>query len=274
MGELTLRVPLDGKVVISSPYGWRTLRSTGKRKFHFGTDYEVPVGRSVRASESGHVIRAAKHIPGDPDSGSLGELVIINHTPKAKKDKQHIYTLYGHLSKYSVKRGNKVKKGDEIGLSGKTGTATGPHLHFAVVDAGSKLVWSTSGATGIKPTTLQFKDPKTYIGKTISVEGTLDDFTEAEIDKLVEWASVEFVQDPGPTLSMRFPDYKEFIRRIGRKPSTLPQTPPKIKANIRFENMFSKDFRSLFPSVEFELNGKNLGRIPTGQRTYEVYVWG
>jgi murein DD-endopeptidase MepM/ murein hydrolase activator NlpD len=86
MGEVTLREPLDGRPKISSPYGWRTLRSKGKRKFHFGIDYEVPVGRSVRASESGHVIRAAKHIPSDPDSGSLGELVIIDHTPKAADD--------------------------------------------------------------------------------------------------------------------------------------------------------------------------------------------
>jgi hypothetical protein len=118
------------------------------------------------------------------------------------------------------------------------------------------------------------KDPKKYLNERTIIEGTVDDFSETEIDKLVEWASVEFKQDPRPTLSVGFPDYKEFIRRIGRKPATSPETPPEIKANLKFENMFSKKFRSFFPSVEFEVNGKNLGRIPTDKKTYEIYVWG
>ncbi|MBI1912428.1 MAG: M23 family metallopeptidase [Deltaproteobacteria bacterium] len=125
MGELTLSEPLSN-AVISSPYGWRTLRSTGTRKFHYGTDYEANVGTSVKASESGKVIRASEH-------EALGEVVIIDHAPKAG-NRRHIYTLYAHLSTYSVSQGDKVYIGDEIGLSGNTGHSTGPHLHFAVID--------------------------------------------------------------------------------------------------------------------------------------------
>ena len=272
MGELTLRLPLDENPKISSPYGLRTLRSTGERKFHFGTDYEAKVGTFVRASESGEVIRAAWHKPEDPKAGSLGELVIIDHTPKAKRDQQqHIYTLYGHLSSYSVKRGDRVNKGDEVGLSGDTGTSTGPHLHFAVVDAGSKLVWGTSGATGVTPTTSQFKDPETYVGRTISVEGTLDDFTDEEMGKLHDMIETDFKTGSRPTLLVRMPEYREFLRKIGREPFE-GETPPKIK--LKFENMFSPAFRSFFTSVDLEVNGRNFGNIQTGTKVYELNVWG
>lgn len=182
MGELTLRSPLDS-VVISSPYGWRTLRTTGTRKFHYGTDFEAKIGTSVKASESGKVIRASGH-------EALGEVVIIDHVPKAE-NRRHIYTLYAHLSAYSVSQGDTVYRGDEIGLSGNTGHSTGPHLHFALIDSAGELGWNKSGSTGVSPTTALFKDPMYYIGRTLSVDGTIYDLTDEEKDKIAQRMAVD-----------------------------------------------------------------------------------
>ena len=57
--------------------------------------------------------------------GAYGKVVVINHT-------NNLTTLYGHLSRYIVAKGDIVQKGQVIGYSGKTGYATGPHLHFTV----------------------------------------------------------------------------------------------------------------------------------------------
>lgn len=85
-------------------------------KHHAGVDLAVPANSHVRAVSGGRVIFADKH-------GGYGRLVTIVH--------EDGYTsLYGHLIKINVKVGEVVKPGQVIGLVGKTGTATGNHLHF------------------------------------------------------------------------------------------------------------------------------------------------
>jgi hypothetical protein len=65
-----------------------------------------------------------------------------------------------------------------------------------VVDAGSKLSWGTTeGPTYVKPTTGQFKNPKTYIGKTIPVEGTIYDLTDKEMSMIQERLDIDPVID-------------------------------------------------------------------------------
>jgi murein DD-endopeptidase MepM/ murein hydrolase activator NlpD len=86
----------------------------GHNGYDFGISY-VPI-----LAAAGGTIRFA-----DWSSGGYGKMVLIDH--------QNGYvTLYGHLSKLEVKRGDKVKAGQEIGISGSTGNSTGPHLHFSV----------------------------------------------------------------------------------------------------------------------------------------------
>ena len=94
--------------------------SNGKSatSLHYGIDFGVPEGTPVFACGDGKVVLAENRI-------STGYSVVIEHLPG-------MYSLYYHLSSYSVKEGDTVKRGAQIGLSGATGLATGPHLHWEV----------------------------------------------------------------------------------------------------------------------------------------------
>jgi hypothetical protein len=83
---------------------------------HAGIDYGVPVGTPVRACGAGRVALARGRIV-------TGNSVVIEHLPG-------VYSIYYHLDKIMVEEGALVNEGDTIGLSGMTGLATGPHLHW------------------------------------------------------------------------------------------------------------------------------------------------
>src|SRR5271165_6845676 len=85
---------------------------------HRGTDFHAPSGTPVMAANDGEVIIAQAMF-------YEGNLVVIDHGLQWT-------TLYMHLSKIEVKVGERVKKGQRIGLSGATGRVTGPHLHLSV----------------------------------------------------------------------------------------------------------------------------------------------
>lgn len=104
---------------IASGYGWRTDPFTKVRKFHNGMDFSAPRGTPVYATGDGRVARA------DNRSTGYGNHIRIEHD-------YGYTTLYGHLSKYNVRRGNRVKRGDIIGYVGSTGRSQGPHLHYEI----------------------------------------------------------------------------------------------------------------------------------------------
>ena len=83
---------------------------------HYGIDYGIPTGSQVRACAGGKVVMAENRI-------STGWSLCIEHLPG-------LYSLYYHMSELDVKVGQMVKQGELIGLSGSTGLATGPHLHW------------------------------------------------------------------------------------------------------------------------------------------------
>lgn len=85
---------------------------------HYGIDYGIPEGTVVSSCADGRVIIAEDRI-------STGWSVVIEHAPG-------LYSLYYHMSVLNVKEGQIVKQGERIGLSGATGLATGPHLHWEV----------------------------------------------------------------------------------------------------------------------------------------------
>ncbi|MCX4736133.1 LysM peptidoglycan-binding domain-containing M23 family metallopeptidase [Streptomyces sp. NBC_01363] len=85
---------------------------------HTGIDFPVSTGTSVKAITSGTVVAAGW-------GGAYGNQVVIKHTDGH-------YSQYGHLSSLSVSVGRAVSAGQQVGLSGATGNATGPHLHFEV----------------------------------------------------------------------------------------------------------------------------------------------
>ncbi|MCB9674105.1 MAG: M23 family metallopeptidase [Alphaproteobacteria bacterium] len=114
-----LHWPVDPTVRISSPFGYRVHPVTKTRKFHNGVDLPVPVGTTLRAAQSGRIVAATE------DSVS-GKYVILEHAGG-------IRTAYCHLSALPEKSaGDRVSKGEVIGLSGNTGRSTGPHLHFVL----------------------------------------------------------------------------------------------------------------------------------------------
>lgn len=100
---------------ITQYYGWR----------HTGLDIGSKQGLAIYAAMDGKVITA-----GWTNTG-YGNYVVIDHGGGIK-------TLYGHMSKISVTRGQQVEQGQVIGLIGSTGRSTGPHLHFEIIINGSK----------------------------------------------------------------------------------------------------------------------------------------
>jgi murein DD-endopeptidase MepM/ murein hydrolase activator NlpD len=102
----------------SSGYGMRQDPFTGYRQFHQGIDISNHMGTSIFAPADGVVKHVGK-------VGSMGKMITIDHG-------YGFITRYGHLSNYEVKKGERVKRGDLIGLMGSSGRSTGPHLHFEV----------------------------------------------------------------------------------------------------------------------------------------------
>jgi murein DD-endopeptidase MepM/ murein hydrolase activator NlpD len=103
---------------ISDAFGVERVFNGSVQSTHQGLDFRVPSGTPVAAVNSGRVLLARPLF-------FEGNCVVIDHG-------QGLLTLYLHLSKFSVKEGDDVSKGQPIGLSGGTGRATGPHLHLAV----------------------------------------------------------------------------------------------------------------------------------------------
>ena len=101
---------------VSSGYGMRFHPISGQRKAHLGVDYAAPTGTPVRTIGDGVVTFAGWQ-------RGYGNTIQIQH----KEDKS---TLYAHLSRVDVTRGQRVEQGDRVGAVGSTGASTGPHLHF------------------------------------------------------------------------------------------------------------------------------------------------
>ncbi len=107
---------------VTSPFGWRTSKFTGKREFHKGLDISAPPGTPVYAPAKGKVIFAGR-------DGSLGLSIKIAHN-------SNLLTRYAHLQSMNVRYGQKVERGKIIGYVGNTGRSTGPHLHYEIRLAG------------------------------------------------------------------------------------------------------------------------------------------
>lgn len=104
---------------MASGYGWRSDPFTKARKMHYGMDFTAPKGTPIYATGDGKITRA------DNNSSGYGKHIRIDHG-------YGYLSLYGHLSQYNVKKGQKVKRGDLIGFVGSTGRSEAPHLHYEV----------------------------------------------------------------------------------------------------------------------------------------------
>ena len=102
----------------SSGFGWRDDPFRHNRRYHPGTDFRAQSGTPVLAAGDGKVIYAAR-------MHGYGNVIFIDHGGG-------VVMRYGHLRRIQIKRGAQVAAGQQIGLVGMTGRATGPHLHYEV----------------------------------------------------------------------------------------------------------------------------------------------
>ncbi|MDX1701686.1 MAG: M23 family metallopeptidase, partial [Melioribacteraceae bacterium] len=114
------------KSSIGDRFGMRFHPILKSRRMHHGLDFLCNTGAQVIAPGDGTITYVGRH-------GGYGKVIRINHGFGYE-------TIYAHLSKYKVKKGQKVKRGDLIAISGNTGNlSTGPHLHYEVRHKGITL---------------------------------------------------------------------------------------------------------------------------------------
>jgi murein DD-endopeptidase MepM/ murein hydrolase activator NlpD len=114
---------VDGR--ITSDFGMRLHPILKRYRKHPGIDFSAKSGAPIYATADG-LVKLAKF------NGGYGNCVIIDHL-------YGFETRYGHMQKILVRRGQRIKRGDKIGLVGKTGVATAPHLHFEVHYKGKEV---------------------------------------------------------------------------------------------------------------------------------------
>lgn len=101
---------------LAAPYGDLRMFNGKKQSQHMGIDIDGETGDPIYAANDGVVVMVRECF------GS-GNTVLVHHGAA-------LYTAYFHLSRFDVKKGDQVKQGDQLGLVGKTGRVTGPHLHW------------------------------------------------------------------------------------------------------------------------------------------------
>jgi murein DD-endopeptidase MepM/ murein hydrolase activator NlpD len=110
--------PLDGPIVVTSPFGVARVYNHGEAEWrHQGLDLRAPEGTPVLAANDGTVLLARRRLH------ATGGTVVVGHG-------YGLCSSYFHMRKVLVHRGEAVTKGQVLGLSGSTGLANGPHLHW------------------------------------------------------------------------------------------------------------------------------------------------
>ncbi len=115
--KMPLANPIPG-AKISSRFGHRKDPFNGRSAMHSGMDFKAPRGTPVLSTGDGVIIKAGR-------KGGYGNVVEVKH-------KNGLISRYAHLSRISVKNGQRVRVGQTIGKVGSTGRSTGPHLHYEV----------------------------------------------------------------------------------------------------------------------------------------------
>ncbi len=120
--------PVSNKALRHAPggFGWRTHPIYKTSEFHPGMDFACPTNTPIYATGDGTVERA------DNTASGYGNHVVLNHNYGYK-------TLYGHMTRFIVRPGQKVKRGQVIGFVGSTGLSTAPHVHYEVIKNGEKV---------------------------------------------------------------------------------------------------------------------------------------
>jgi len=121
----TMMLPTQAPVQtghLGSAFGWRIDPFTGRTALHTGLDFQAEPGTPVLAAAGGVVVTQEMH-------PAYGNMVEVDHG-------NNLITRYAHVSRFLVKKGDLVKRGQKIAEVGTTGRSTGPHLHFEVLVQG------------------------------------------------------------------------------------------------------------------------------------------
>lgn len=111
---------------LASGFGYRIHPIYKTSIMHEGIDFSAPIGTEIYATGNGTVAKT------EYNGRGYGNNVVINHGFGYN-------TLYGHMSRFAVRPGQKIKRGDIIGYVGNTGSSTGPHVHYEVWKNGKKI---------------------------------------------------------------------------------------------------------------------------------------
>jgi len=141
--------PAQGTAALSdrvetSPFGWRRDPFSGAAAYHRGVDLRAAYGEPIGAADAGMVVFAG-------EQHGYGQTVVVEHD-------NGIRTRYAHLSSVSTEAGAGVQAGEAIGRAGRSGRATGTHLHFEVTQNGRPI------------------DPHSFSGGGLKVEGVTADW--------------------------------------------------------------------------------------------------
>ncbi|WP_147681617.1 peptidoglycan DD-metalloendopeptidase family protein [Actinomyces ruminicola] len=128
LGSGAIGHPIAGPLIVASPFGYRIHPITGERRLHAGVDLVASSGTPQYAGVAGTVTHNI--------NSSCGNGVFING---GVINGQSVVLAYCHLSAISVPNGATVTRGQTIGLTGMTGGATGPHVHFEVILNGTEV---------------------------------------------------------------------------------------------------------------------------------------
>ncbi len=129
-GDSPTGLPVAGR--LSSSFGYRLHPILGGMRWHGGIDIAAPLGTPIQATSDGRVERASW-------DGGYGLMVELD-------DGGGTETLYGHMSRVAVEKGQVVKKGEVLGYVGSTGLSTGPHVHYEIRRNGRSIDPAGTGA--------------------------------------------------------------------------------------------------------------------------------
>jgi murein DD-endopeptidase MepM/ murein hydrolase activator NlpD len=128
--------PAIGDRAETSPFGWRRDPFSGATSYHRGVDLRAAYGEPIGAADGGTVVFAG-------EQRGYGQTVVVEHAGGVR-------TRYAHLSSLMTEAGADVKAGEAIGRAGRSGRATGTHLHFEVTQDGRPIDPHTYSAGGLK----------------------------------------------------------------------------------------------------------------------------
>jgi murein DD-endopeptidase MepM/ murein hydrolase activator NlpD len=138
------------RAAVTSPFGWRHDPFHGGARFHRGVDVRAAYGEAVVAAAPGTVVFAG-------EQGGYGNTVVVEHAGGLK-------TRYAHLSSVVVGSGDQVEAGADLGRAGRSGRATGTHLHFEVTRSGRAVDPADAGFAGGLLAPLKFEPGVADVG--------------------------------------------------------------------------------------------------------------